>query len=488
MSDDRRAAARSGSDRRSRGPAIRATARSATLCSRAARSGCALCRRRTSSAPICASSPGSRDAQHAIQDGLPSPTCRPRMHRERAREFGMPPLDRGRFAADAGVRRRRSTGCSLRRRRSTCRRRRARRSRGVPGMPMRRRATRWSARVLADAIPVEALAEHVFVAAALQVHFARLAARLDASRAGAGRRWCLSGLRRAAGRLDGRRLARRARRALCACSLCGTLWNYVRIKCTLCGSTKGIGYQEIEGGPGTSRPRPARMPRLREDPVPAQGSGARAGRRRCRDARPRSAGARSRLPARRRSIRSCSAIEAQRWTDGPLSDLRSLPSVDRGAADAGRARRRSSASAGRRSSDAVRDALARARAARSGDRRSPRCGRHAALARLEAEATIRACGRSSTSPARCCTPISAARCSPRRRSRRRSQAMRNAVALEFDLGDGQARRTRRSSARPALRTDRRRGRDRRQQQCRRRAARAQHAGAAAARRSSRAAN
>ena len=37
----------------------------------------------------------------------------------------------------------------------------------------------------------------------------------------------------------------------CACSLCGTLWNYVRIKCTLCGSTKGIGYQEIEGGPGT---------------------------------------------------------------------------------------------------------------------------------------------------------------------------------------------------------------------------------------------
>jgi FdhE protein len=37
----------------------------------------------------------------------------------------------------------------------------------------------------------------------------------------------------------------------CGCGLCGTLWNYVRIKCTLCASTKGISYQEIEGGPGT---------------------------------------------------------------------------------------------------------------------------------------------------------------------------------------------------------------------------------------------
>jgi FdhE protein len=34
----------------------------------------------------------------------------------------------------------------------------------------------------------------------------------------------------------------------CACSLCGTLWNYPRIKCTLCGATKAIGYQQIAGG------------------------------------------------------------------------------------------------------------------------------------------------------------------------------------------------------------------------------------------------
>ena len=37
----------------------------------------------------------------------------------------------------------------------------------------------------------------------------------------------------------------------CACSLCGTLWNYPRVRCTLCGSTKGIAYQEIAGGPAT---------------------------------------------------------------------------------------------------------------------------------------------------------------------------------------------------------------------------------------------
>jgi FdhE protein len=36
----------------------------------------------------------------------------------------------------------------------------------------------------------------------------------------------------------------------CGCSLCGTLWNYVRIKCALCSSTEGISYQEIEGGHG----------------------------------------------------------------------------------------------------------------------------------------------------------------------------------------------------------------------------------------------
>jgi FdhE protein len=37
----------------------------------------------------------------------------------------------------------------------------------------------------------------------------------------------------------------------CSCSLCGTLWNYVRAKCTLCGSTEEISFQAIEAGPET---------------------------------------------------------------------------------------------------------------------------------------------------------------------------------------------------------------------------------------------
>src|SRR5262245_38275386 len=40
-------------------------------------------------------------AQDAIQNGLPDPAVPPQDQRDRAREFGMPPLDRNRFAADA---------------------------------------------------------------------------------------------------------------------------------------------------------------------------------------------------------------------------------------------------------------------------------------------------------------------------------------------------------------------------------------------------
>ena len=34
----------------------------------------------------------------------------------------------------------------------------------------------------------------------------------------------------------------------CTCSLCATMWNVVRVKCVLCSSTEGISYQSIEGG------------------------------------------------------------------------------------------------------------------------------------------------------------------------------------------------------------------------------------------------
>lgn len=105
--------------------------------------------------------------------------------------------------------------------------------------------------VLANEIPPEALAEHVFVAAALQVHFARLAARLDAEAlVPVGQGACPAcGAPPVSTMVVGWSGAHATR--FCACSLCGTLWNYPRIKCTLCGSTKDIAYQEIAAGPAT---------------------------------------------------------------------------------------------------------------------------------------------------------------------------------------------------------------------------------------------
>ena len=105
--------------------------------------------------------------------------------------------------------------------------------------------------VLSDSIPADTIAEHVYVAAALQVHFARLAARLDAGAlvpVGVG--LCpVCGGRPGASMIVGWHGADGARYASCA--LCATLWNEVRVKCLACGSTKGVGYQEIEGQGGT---------------------------------------------------------------------------------------------------------------------------------------------------------------------------------------------------------------------------------------------
>jgi FdhE protein len=105
--------------------------------------------------------------------------------------------------------------------------------------------------VLANEIPVEAFAEHVFVAAALQVHYARLASRLVAKRlVPVGDGACpVCGGAPVSSVVVGWQGAHNSR--FCVCSLCATQWHYVRIKCTLCSSTKGISYREIEGGDGT---------------------------------------------------------------------------------------------------------------------------------------------------------------------------------------------------------------------------------------------
>jgi FdhE protein len=109
--------------------------------------------------------------------------------------------------------------------------------------------------VLSDWSVTGPLAEHAYVAAALQVHFARLAARLQVDRLTAvAQGACPScGGAPVSSVVVGWPGAHGTR--FCACSLCATLWHVVRIKCALCGSTKGITYREVEGGPGAGKVR-----------------------------------------------------------------------------------------------------------------------------------------------------------------------------------------------------------------------------------------
>lgn len=192
---------------------------------------------------------GIAAAQSSIQDDLPEPELPPDDALDRAREFGMPPLDRNRielddvvnetlnrlFDAVAPFAKPAEAEAALERVRAAT--------------PEQMRSTIQG--VLADSIPADALAEHVYVAAGLQVHFARLAARLDRNRLvkiSDGACPCCGGPPTAS-LVVGWMEAEGTR--YCSCSLCGTLWNVVRVKCVLCSSGKGIGYKEIEGGPGT---------------------------------------------------------------------------------------------------------------------------------------------------------------------------------------------------------------------------------------------
>ena len=189
------------------------------------------------------------DVQHRLEDGLAEAAAAAADTMAQARQFGMPPLDRSGFTRDAAFD-------------ETWRRLLALADDIAMPESARLALTRVKAGggvaeaelirgVLSNAIPADALAEHVFVAAVLEVHFARLAARLDGKMLGpVGQGACpVCGAPPVSSLVVGWRDAHATR--FCACSLCGTLWNYPRIKCTLCGSTKNIAYQEIAGGPAT---------------------------------------------------------------------------------------------------------------------------------------------------------------------------------------------------------------------------------------------
>lgn len=100
--------------------------------------------------------------------------------------------------------------------------------------------------VLADTIPQDSVAPHLFAAAALQVHAAMQASvlhveQLVAIRTGT----CPACGGRPVASLVTENMGAEGTR-YCSCATCQTLWNEVRVKCTCCGSTKGITYRSVE--------------------------------------------------------------------------------------------------------------------------------------------------------------------------------------------------------------------------------------------------
>ncbi len=104
--------------------------------------------------------------------------------------------------------------------------------------------------VFTGMLPPDAIAEHIYIWAGLQLHFTRLASALDpkAVLPVADGVCPTCGSMPSGSIVVGWKGAHGAR--FCSCSVCNTLWHYVRIKCVCCGSTKGVGYKEVEDGGG----------------------------------------------------------------------------------------------------------------------------------------------------------------------------------------------------------------------------------------------
>jgi FdhE protein len=186
------------------------------------------------------------EAQHAVQASLPEPSLPPASRIREAQENGMPPLSRSTFepgeAEEAaltrlldGLRRFSMTGEA------------SAAAEALLAASAERRCQLMSG-ALKDA-PVEDAAVRVLILAGLQIAFARLAAKLIAEdlRPVADSVCPACGSPPVSSSVVGWPKAHNTR--FCTCSLCGTMWNVVRIKCVLCSSTEGIAYHSIEGQP-----------------------------------------------------------------------------------------------------------------------------------------------------------------------------------------------------------------------------------------------
>lgn len=106
-------------------------------------------------------------------------------------------------------------------------------------------------RALAATESEDGVAQRVLLLAALQVHFARMAAMLDVDSL----KPIADGVCPTCGSppivssVVGWPQAHNTR--FCTCSLCATMWHVVRVKCVLCGSTARVSFRQIDGQPDT---------------------------------------------------------------------------------------------------------------------------------------------------------------------------------------------------------------------------------------------
>jgi FdhE protein len=106
---------------------------------------------------------------------------------------------------------------------------------------------------LTDGVPPHWQGEALFIVAALQVEFARMAALMDKQRL---KPLDAAGLCPVCGShsVAGVVVADQAYgRRFLTCGLCCTAWHLVRVQCVSCGGEKHIAYQEIEGGDGVAK-------------------------------------------------------------------------------------------------------------------------------------------------------------------------------------------------------------------------------------------
>lgn len=192
---------------------------------------------------------GLAEAQANVARALPAPAVIETGRLQAALDHSMPPLDRAGFRGnadfDALAERLFAAFQSIDMPDPA-----ARALAGLRGRDARHRAARLGD-LLQDGA-TDSPAEDGFLAAALQLHFARLAATLPEERL----RPIADGVCPSCGgppvasvivTWDGADGAR-----YCACAQCATLWHHVRVKCTRCGSTKGIRYQEVDRGEDAS--------------------------------------------------------------------------------------------------------------------------------------------------------------------------------------------------------------------------------------------